>query len=691
MMSYLSTPLLLPNKNIIPVAFIENKGQIDENIQFYIKQCGTTTFLASDGMTVILTGQDYRVALKSVYVNASPSNRLIGQEMLTGKMHYLLGNQFEKHRTDVSQFSALYQTDVWPGIDLSIRYTDKGLKRDWIIQSGANPNDIEVKWIGMEKIFIDESGDLIVSHALSELREEYPYCYQQRGEEVIPIICKYNLNGDGYGFELGPYDKSLPLIIDPPIQYSSYIGGSSNDYCYGIAVDLQGQAYVVGETQSTNFPTTVGSFQPDFKGTVNQAFVAKVSPDFSTLIYCTFLGGNYDDGGAAVVVDDAGYAYVVGNTFSDDFPVTPGAFQTTFHGGVDLSDAFITKLSPGGNSLVFSTYLGGSGQELIQRQQVAFDADGFVYVSGTTTSADFQITPGAFQTVRPGTQSAFISKLTPTADALVFSTYLGGNGGIGKSAPFVLGADGYIHVAGTTTSPSFPTTVGAFQRTYGGGTADGFVCKMAPTGDSIVYSTYLGGNGQDELYYISLDATGSTYVGGLTTSTNYPTTPNVVQSTAPAAQNAMVTRLTSDGSALIASTYLGGSNVDVSTGGKLHSNGNIYVVGETNSTNFPVTPMNPPTNPSGSMAFVSVLDPLFTELVVSFYFGGGTSATSQATSIAINSTGVYVAGYTNSAEFEVSANAFQPNFRGGTADGFVIKLSDLFTASQASMTVIKLN
>lgn len=692
-MSPLNVPSAIPNKFVIPAAFIENKGQVHESVHFYIQQEGSTTFLTTDGMTVSLSRENTRVVLKSIYVNATPSSRLEGQGIESGKMHYLIGNQFERHRTDISRFNALYQSDVWPGIDLSLRYTDQGLKSDWIVHPGANPDCIEVAWMGMDNMGIDEAGDLIISHSLGELREQHPYCYQQRDDVELPVECRYIVQGERCKFAIKSYDSSLPLIIDPPIQFGSYIGGSSNDDCFGIAVDLQGHAYVVGQTESANFPTTAGSFQPNFIGTLNDAYVAKVNSDFRSLIYCTFLGGSVNEGGGSVVVDDSGHAYVGGHTYSSDFPVTPGAFQTTFHGGAGEADAFITKLSTMGNSLVFSTYLGGGGQDLVQRQELAIDAEGFIYVSGTTASTDFPVTPGAYQTALSGTRSGFISKLTPAANALVFSTYLGGNGGAVDNAALALGQDGHIYVAGATSSPSFPTTPGAYRRTYAGGATDGFVCKMAPSGSSLVYSTYIGGNGLDSFNCIAVDANGSAYVGGHTTSTNYPTTGGAVQRTPPAGQNAMLSRLATDGSALVGSTYLGGSNIDRIAAGRLHSNGNMYVAGQTNSTDFPVTSMLPPTtNPGGYKAFVSVLNPLLSSLILSFYFGGGTSATiTEATSMVINNTGVYLAGYTNSADFPVSTGAFQPIFHGGAADGFVIKLSDMFSASKASMAVIKLS
>jgi len=376
--------------------------------------------------------------------------------------------------------------------------------------------------------------------------------------------------------------------------YSTYLGsGSGYNFGRGIAVDAAGNAYVTGETRSSDFPTTPGAFQSAKAGPRENAFVTKLDPTGSALVYSTYLGGSTYDTGTGIAVDADGNAYVTGNAGSANFPTTLGAFQPILGGSLD---AFVTKLNPAGSALVYSTYLGGSGQE--NNGGIAVDAIGNAYVTGATQSANFPTTAGAFQTTFGG-GGPFVTKLDPTGSALVYSTYLGNSAG---ASAIAVDANGNAYVTGGTYSTNFPTTAGAFQTTYAGGytgysTGDAFVTKLDPTGSALVYSTYLGGSdGADSGNGIAVDADGNAHVTGTTNSTNFPTTPDAFQLTYAGGydvytfRDAFVTKLDPTGSTLVYSTYLGGNSVDSTRGIAVDAGSNIYVTGSTNSGNFPTTP-----------------------------------------------------------------------------------------------------
>ncbi|EFM10789.1 conserved repeat domain protein [Paenibacillus curdlanolyticus YK9] len=462
------------------------------------------------------------------------------------------------------------------------------------------------------------------------------------------------------GFHIDPaYDRNVTLVIDPGLVYSTYLGGSGNDEVFGIAVDPQGNAYVTGITTSTDYPVTPGAVQTVIAGD-RDVIITKLNPTGTALVYSTYLGGTAYDTGLAIAVDSDGHAFVTGRTYSDNFPVTSGAIQTTFGG---TSDAFIAKLNPAGSALIYSTYLGGDGHDygagiavdssgnacvtgftasanmpttpgafqtvyagnndcfvaklnaagtaLIYSTFVggtggengtgiAVDAASNVYITGNTASINFPTTPGAFQTTRKGTGDVFVTKLNPAGSALVYSTYLGGSlteYGYGISVDTA----GNAYVAGYTRSSDFPTTAGAYQPTFGG-TNDAFVTKLNPTGNALIYSTYLGRTNTQITYGSGLDEAGNVFVTGYTLSNDFPTTPDALQTTFGAPRDAFAIKLNATGSSLIYSTFLGGTGVDSGSAIAGDALGNMYVAGYTFATDFPVTPGAFQTSLPGPMA-----------------------------------------------------------------------------------------
>jgi hypothetical protein len=475
------------------------------------------------------------------------------------------------------------------------------------------------------------------------------------------------LSGNRVTFEVAGYDKRRSLIIDPALAYSTYLGGSGSDVVDGIAVDASGNVYVTGFAGSTDFPTIVGAFQTTFGGGVADVFISKLNSAGSALVYSTFVGGSAFDQGTGIVIDASGNAYVVGGTFSNDFPTTPGAFQTTSRGG---DKAFVSKLNRSGSALSYSTYLGGSTSDA--GFGIALDASGNAYVTGFTFSNDFPTTPGAFQTTLRGIANVFVSKLNPTGSALSYSTYLGGTGKE-EAYDIALDASGNAYVVGDTFSNDFPTTPGAFQTTYGGN-QDAFVSKLNPTGSALSYSTYLGGSGFDLGVGIALDASGNAYLTGITGSSDFPTTSGAFQTTYGGGTDAFVSKLNSTGSSLRYSTYLGGSDYDTGRGIALDASGNAYVTGDTSSNGFPTTPGAFQTTYAGNGdAFVSKLNSSGSALVYSTYLGGSNG--DEGFGIALDSSGnAYVTGDTYSSEFPITRGAVQTTL-GGFSDAFVSKFS----------------
>jgi hypothetical protein len=382
----------------------------------------------------------------------------------------------------------------------------------------------------------------------------------------------------GWDTYVAKFDRHGTLV------YSTYLGGAGDDFALGIAVDARGAAYVVGFTNSQDFPVTGGAFQSTFAGGNNDAFAVKLAPDGSRLEYSTYLGGSDDELAYIGPIDRAGHLHVMGYTYSADFPVTPGAFQTA-HAGA--ADAFVAKLNARGTKLVYATFVGGSGED--QGWDGNIDDDGNVYLDGSTTSADFPVTHGAFQPGLAGTSDAFVFKLSQDGSRLVLSSYLGGTGDEFVS-DLGLDADGNIYVVGSTSSTDFPVTRKAAQPAFAGGGEDGFIAKIDRAGRRILYSTYVGGSGMDVVGGIRIDGHGAMYLHGTTDSSDLATTPDALQSANLGGGDLFVMKLGSDGEIAYA-TYLGGTGWDYAwgAGSDLDAQGHYHFAAVSCSEDFPVT------------------------------------------------------------------------------------------------------
>ncbi|MFN3480867.1 MAG: SBBP repeat-containing protein, partial [Thermodesulfovibrionales bacterium] len=452
-------------------------------------------------------------------------------------MNYLIGNDPKRWKTDIPTYSKVRYKDIYEGIDLLFYGNQRQLEYDVVVAPGRDYSPVSFLIEGAKEVRKTEDGGLeIVLGSGSSIIQQRPHVYQEIGGKKRDIEGRFEIRkekeGYVYSFNVGEYDKNSTLIIDPLVlSYSTYLGGSGVDEAYAIAVDTSGNAYVAGKTWSTDFPIlnaydstcgTDGNCNYYNSLSFADVFVTKLNPSGNGLVYSTYLGGRYEDGASAIAVDSDGNAYVAGSTHSDDFPIK-NAYQ-----GVQWSwDAFVTKLNPSGNGLVYSTYHGGS--ELDDARAIAVDSYGNAYVAGFTTSTDF-LTKNAYQGSKAGGSDAFVIKIDTTqsgANSLIYSTYLGGSKW-DEAYAIAVDSGGNAYVTGATLSTDFPT-----QNPYQGSNAgwiDAFVTKLNPSGNGLIYSTYLGGSSWDTAYAIAVDSGGNAYVAGWTWSSDF-TTKNAYDST----------------------------------------------------------------------------------------------------------------------------------------------------------------
>jgi hypothetical protein len=662
-----------------PLSFIPNRGQTDASVRYYAQGPGYGFYFTDDKAVLALRGTDRGHALELRFLGASSGASLRPAQRGPGTVNYLEGDDPNRWQTGLPTYDRLAYRGLWPGVDMSFRGADRALKYEFTIAPGANPGRIRLAYAGAQGLSLSESGSLLIKTPQGTLRDSAPRAWQRINGRRVPVRSRYSL-GKGthaYGFELGSYDRGHPLVIDPGLRYSTYVGGSAVDAGEDIAVDSSGNAYITGRADSSNFPTTPGAFDVTH-GTSSDAFVSKVSDDGSTLIYSTFLGGNAIDSGYGIALDGAGSAYVTGNTSSSNFPTTVGALDTALNGN---EDGFVAKLAADGSALSYSTYLGGTGN-IDSGNAITVDDTGHAYVTGDTISTDFPTTPGAFDTSASSIYTAFVSKLDPTGSSLDYSTYLGGSGTFDFGNAIAVDGTGGAYVTGSTSSTNFPTTVGAYDTTQNGDD-DAFVTKLSADGSTLDYSTFLGGNTFDGSSAIALGAGGTVYLGGGTSSTDFPATAGAFDTSFNGDGDGFVAKLNAAGSALSYSTFLGGAGSqttgqDTVLGIAVDASGNANVAGRTASATFPTTSdaYDPVIGPL-SDAFYTKLNPTGSALLYSTYLGGatgGTGGSDEARGIALDGAGdAYIVGDTASSDFPVTAGAYDSTLN-GSYDAFVAKI-----------------
>jgi beta-propeller repeat-containing protein len=671
----------------LPLSFEANEGQVDKTVKFLSRGQGYTLFLTPAEAVLSLRGPQHETAVVHMQMaGGQRAPRVVGFDPQVTKSNYFPGNDPRRWHTGVSHYARVRYEDVYPGIDLVYRGNQRQLEYDFVIAAGADPGRVRLAFQGVDALTIGALGELVVHTAQGDLVQPPPVLYQEVEEKRQPVEGHYVLRtGHQVGFAVGRYDRGRPLVIDPVLTYSTFLGGSGDDEIRAMAVDGAGNAYVTGFTDSTTFPgVNGGSIQPAHAGGADDAFVTKINPTGTAIVYSTFLGGSGMEIANAIAVDSAGNAYITGYTSSTTFPgVGAGSIQPTYGGGD--TDSFVTKINAAGTAIVYSTFLGGSATEWAHA--IAVDGAGNAYVTGFTNSATFPgVNGSSIQPANGGGASpadAFVTKINPAGTAIVYSTFLGGSGS-DQGSGIAVDSAGNAYVTGETSSSTFPGVNGSSIQPANGGGGDTFVTKINPAGTAIVYSTYYGSGGDDTGSGIAVDSAGNAYITGYTTSTTLPGVNSSSIRTAngggASPYDAFVTKLNPAGTAIVYSTFLGNSGFDVGLGIAVDGAGDAYVTGGTDSTTFPgvnATSIQP-ANAGGLDAFVTKINPTGTAIVYSTFLGGSGTGGDQGLGVAVDGAGnTYVAGITNSATFPgVDGSSLQPANGGSYFDGFVTKINE---------------
>ena len=694
--------------DLLPLRFEPNQGQASTDAEFLAQGRGFSALFKQNETDFLFAGHSATGSpLRVTLLNASRNAAVSGEKRLPGTVNYFMGNDRRKWHTGLPTFESIRYAGVYPGTDLIFYGNNGSLEFDFQLSPGALPREIGMRFDCARLLKIDDKGDLVVTADDGHLSFQKPVIYQQSEGGVKDLVSGSFkiLREDTVGFAVAEYDHTRPLIIDPILNYSTYIGGYAS--ATSIAVNQNGEAYVAGWT-FLNFPITPGGYQPgtlQCSASSHCPFVAKFNSTGTALLYSAILIGSGVNTVGGITLDSNGDALVVGSTNSTDFPITTGAFQTT--NSASGTTGFVTELNSSGTSLLYSTYLGGGTSTYINH--VAIDASGNAYLTGSTQDTNFPTTQGAYRATAlsketSGSSSGFITKLNPAGTKPVYSTYLGGSQADASSAISVDGS-GEAYVGGYTTSNDFPVTAGAIQgvREVSNYQA-GFVTKLNASGSALVYSTYLGGKGSDGISSIALDSDGNVYATGGTTSPDFPVTdgafqPNIGYTSFNYPQvNAFVSELNTTGTSLVYSTFLGGSislgpladEGDGASGIVVDEQGMVYLTGEACTGDFPITAgAFEPQNLDGEIdaectAFLTKMNPApNTPLLYSTYFGGtgdsdpGDDPVGEAASaLAIDPSGnVYLAGSTISVDFPTTAGVFENAFTGPSEKAFVTEFN----------------
>ncbi len=697
-----NTPTASANNLIVnsPMSFTENAGQWDENIKFRASAGAATMWFGSDGAyyqfarelsdfeTVDKSykqgpGEFEVLMIKASFVGARSNPVVVGRDKLDYKCNYFLGNDPSRWHTDVANYESILYHNVYPGIDLKYFGNGSQLEYDFIVSPGADPSGIEVRYEGADGLYVNSLGELVVETRWGSVTELRPYVYQEDGSGRIEVVGSYRLlspNSFGFSFDEG-YDPSLPLIIDPVLTYSTYLGGSGSEYIWGLSVDKYGNSVVAGHTYSVDFPL-LDPYQDTLMDEWD-LFVTKFSASGNSLLFSTYLGGSGREENPRIAIDDNSSILIAGRTYSTDFPLV-GPLDATLGG---TNDAFVAKLTSSGSGLVYSTLLGGSVDEWLTG--IAVDGYGNAYVTGITGSSNFPCANEVDGDL-DGDSDAFVTRFNKLGDEMGFSTYLGGFKD-DEASGIAVSRIGAIFVTGVTYSSDFPT-LNAYDVTLDG-TVDCFVTSFTsdkrPAADRISsimsttvsmgeieinYSTYLGGNDDDYGTGIAIDIYRNAYVVGGTESDDFPVQ-NAFQPDFAGGgyigNDVFLTRLSTEGNSLVYSTFLGGSDDDYAKGVAVDVNGDVYVTGATYSVDFPTVNRFDGILDGTVDAYITKFNGQNNQLIYSTFIGGNNSDVAQAIDVG-GEAEVYIAGYTLSSDFPL-VNQYQGT-RLGTRDGFLTKV-----------------
>lgn len=542
-------PVLPEPSNIL---FAQNKGQWNNRVLYEGKFKGGKVFLEKQGFSYVFypkdglahlhhrnNSADYDTSLtfhsvKMNFINCNINSDIQQLDSNSFFTNYFMGKDPSKWASLVKSYKQIIYHDFYPGIDMKSGSDKNNFRFDFVVNPGADVNQIAMNFNGQHHLQIIK-GDLVISTNVGSILQKAPYAYQLINERKIKVKCDYSLEDHVVKFKIGDYDKNLPLIIDPTLVFATYTGSLSDNFGMTATYDVQGNAYTAGICFGPQYPVTTGAFQVSFN-TMQDISISKFNPSGSSLIYSTYLGGSSIESPQSIVVDNTGELIVFGRTYSTDFPVAVNAFRTSNAGSADL---IITKFNSSGTALAASTYMGGTQNDGVNnttgsllnynysdnlRGSVIVDDSNFVYVGASTLSPDFPITPGCYQNTLNGAQDACVFKFNPGLSSLVYSTYFGGEA-LDGVYNIALDINNRLYVTGGTQSTSFPTTAGSLNTSSPGG-VNGFISLLSFNGNSIVASTYIGTAAYDQSFFIQIDKQNRVYVFGQTEG-SYPVTSGV--------------------------------------------------------------------------------------------------------------------------------------------------------------------
>ncbi|HVQ64395.1 MAG TPA: SBBP repeat-containing protein [Terriglobia bacterium] len=658
-----------------PLVFEPNVGQVAPAVRFWSRSNGHSFFLKDT--EAVLSFANPAVSVRMRLIGQNPDAVLEGEELQSGFTNYFRGNDPSRWLRGISHFAKVRQSGVYPGIDLVYYGNERQLEYDFEVHPRRDPSTIQIAFQGVDKIAVSPEGDLILTTPAGEIRHRRPVAFQRLGNTETPVEASFVLHGDRVGFQVGRYDPSLPLTIDPKLVWSSYLGGTGNDSGNDVAVDADGNAYITGFTSTVVAdpgPTTPPALETPVASGF-EAFMTKIDAA-GALAYTTYFGGIFDDEGHSLALTADGSVFVVGYSTSPDFPIVNG-FQANRNG---IQDAVVVKLAISNGEIQFSTYLGGVNSD--RAFGVAVDASGNAYVAGGTLGS-FPIVNAFQPAFGRGLRDGFLTKITPSG-TIGFSTFFGGSGDE-QIYDVAIDGDGNIIVTGYTSSQNFPVA-NALYRIFRGGTDDVFISKFNSAGSGLIFSTYLGGFASDNGVRLAVDKDNNIYVTGYTLSPDFPIK-NAPQPLHAGVYDAFLIKLHPDGQDADFSTPIGGEDTDGGTAVAVDKDGYIYLAGFTNSVGFYAI------NAIGGFlrgardGFVVKMAPDASVLVYSTYLGD--FGVESATSLALDGAGnAYVTGFTTSSAFPVAENAFQTTLAGGQ-DGFIVKINadDVKTSEPYSFPV----
>lgn len=674
----------------LPIRFEPNRGQAPAEVLFQARGPRQSMQVTRRDMRLLISspGDDPKAAAVRMEwtgsqgaVTAEPAGKL------PGVSHYYLGSNPSGWVTGVPQYEEVVLKEIYPGVDLKYYGSGGRLEYDISVGPNADPSQVRFKVEGARSMKIDGGGDLLIETPAGELRWKRPVSYQLSSTSRKAVTSRYAVDGSTVRFEVGSYDRSKRLVIDPVLVYSTLLGGIDAELGARLALDPQGNAYLGGTTYSRNFPINTPNLQGRALQGLYDAFLAKVNPAGTQILYCTYFGGSDLDIINAITVDPRGAVYAAGPTSSGDLPLSDTAYSRTKQG---FSDAFAVKLNPGG-TLGYSTYFGGPGDENVTDIEV--DASGSAYLAGFSSDR-LPTSPNAAQREFGGGRTdAFVLKLNPDASQVVYATHFGGRGeeeftygNSGETLPRIVGAaafgiaidgQGNAWIAGSTTSGNLPLTDRTFGP-YGGGFTDVYLAKLNSDGSRFTFVTYLGGGGIDVFSSLGTDSQGNAYLCGTTSSRNFPVTPNGLNRGFLGGEfDAFVTKVAADGATLLYSTYFGGTGEDACNTLTTAVGGEIYFVGSTTSRNFPVTAdALDPGPPRRTTPFLTALNAAGSQLLTSGFFGGVDAGSFNDIKLDVEG-GIYLTGLATGAGFTTTIGSLDPSFNGGLLDVFLARFTRL--------------